>query len=264
MKGLFYNLAVVLILMSTELINGQKLLRNVLNDVRCHELAGAQNGDEVFVSYTGRFKANGKKFDSNEGPGGKPINYELGKGLVIQGWEEGLIGTCVGQRIKLDIPSELAYGSKGAGNGAIPPNSDLVFELTLVDLNKEIRIETTKEGDCSNDQKTRRRDKVTINYLGQIALPDNTLSIYDENFADNDLELTVGEVGVPGFDIGVAGACIGEERTVIVPPKLGYGSKGIKGVVPPNSTLVWNVKILKIEDRVLSFLDRISSGTFGK
>ena len=57
----------------------------------------------------------------------------------------------------------------GAGNGVIPPNADLVFEMTLVDLKKQVKIDVTKEVSCTSDQKTRDKDSVTFNYIGKLA-----------------------------------------------------------------------------------------------
>jgi FK506-binding protein 2 len=74
----------------------------------------------------------------------------------------------------------------------------------------------------------------------------------------------VGQAGVAGWDEGIKGACPGEIRRVTIPPHLGYGEKGIEGTVPPNTTIILEMDIIKIEDRVLSFLDRISSGNFGR
>uniref|UniRef100_A0A0K2UJL4 peptidylprolyl isomerase n=1 Tax=Lepeophtheirus salmonis TaxID=72036 RepID=A0A0K2UJL4_LEPSM len=241
--------------------SSQQLNRKVTERKPCHKLAQAKSGDEVHVVYSGKLASNGKVFDSNTHK--NPIHFELGKGLVIKGWDEGLVGTCIGEKLTLNIPSSLAYGEKGAGDGLIPPNADLIFDVELVDVDKEIEIDTTKKGDCSNDKITRKRDRVRINYVGKIAKPDGSLEVYDETYATELLPLTVGTVGIEGFDSGVSGACLGEERTVVVPPKKGYGEKGIEGLVPANSTLVWEIKVKHIEDRVLSFLDRISSGTFG-
>ena len=77
----------------------------------CTPFDGAKAGDTVSVSYEGRLAATGKVFDSSKG--GDPIKFKLGENLVIQGWEQGLLGTCKGESIKLTIPSELAYGQKG-------------------------------------------------------------------------------------------------------------------------------------------------------
>ena len=78
------------------------------------------------------------------------------------------------------------------------------------------------------------------------------------------LEMTVGKAGIVGWDDGVKGACIGEKRRVVVPARYGYGAEGIEGLVPKGATIILEIEVLELEDRVVSFLDRISSGNFGR
>ena len=72
----------------------------------------------------------GEEFDSSWGRG-NPLDFTVGVGQVIQGWDQGLLGMKVGGRRRLEIPSELAYGERGAG-GAIAPNEALIFVVDLV------------------------------------------------------------------------------------------------------------------------------------
>jgi FKBP-type peptidyl-prolyl cis-trans isomerase FkpA len=89
--------------------------------------AAATTGSKVKVNYTGKLQ-DGTVFDTSVGR--DPIEFTLGAGQVIPGWEQGLQGMKVGGKRILIIPSDLAYGA--AGNGPIPPNAPLVFEVELV------------------------------------------------------------------------------------------------------------------------------------
>ena len=91
----------------------------------------AEAGKTVSVHYTGQLD-NGKTFDSSY-PRKKPIEFPLGKGYVIEGWDEGIALLQVGDKARFVIPSYLGYGSAGAG-GVIPPNATLVFDVELMDV----------------------------------------------------------------------------------------------------------------------------------
>ncbi len=89
----------------------------------------AQPGKKVTVHYTG-YLLDGTKFDSSYDRN-QPFVFELGRGMVIPGWDEGIVLLKEGGKAELFIPSKLAYGSRGAG-GVIPPNSVLKFDVELI------------------------------------------------------------------------------------------------------------------------------------
>jgi FKBP-type peptidyl-prolyl cis-trans isomerase FkpA len=98
-------------------------------------------GSTVVVNYTGWFykplaiKQRGRKFDSSLNPGRTPLDFPLGGGKVIKGWDQGVAGMKVGGKRTLIIPSELAYGKRGSpGPGGIPPDSDLIFDVELLEV----------------------------------------------------------------------------------------------------------------------------------
>lgn len=91
----------------------------------------AKSNDVVSVHYTG-YLTNGQVFDSSIGRG-EPFSFTLGAGQVIKGWDRGVLGMKVGEKRKLTIPSDLGYGSVGAG-GVIPPNATLIFEVEMIHI----------------------------------------------------------------------------------------------------------------------------------
>lgn len=98
-------------------------------DVKVGTGAKAKPGELVRVHYTGWLE-DGTKFDSSVDRN-EPFEFPLGAGYVIQGWDRGVAGMKVGGVRRLFIPSQLAYGDRGAGS-VIPPNATLIFEIQLL------------------------------------------------------------------------------------------------------------------------------------
>lgn len=119
---------------------------------RCSEDTSrmAETGDYLEMHYTGRLNAeNGNKFDASWDRG-KPIKFQLGAEEVIQGWEKGLIGMCVGETRTLTVPPHLGYGDEGSSG--IPGGATLHFTVDLRAVAKgKLKIKT-------EEQKRRERD----------------------------------------------------------------------------------------------------------
>ena len=92
----------------------------------------AKAGDTVSAHYVGVAHSTGEEFDSSWNRGA-PLDFPLGAGRVIAGWDQGIAGMKVGGRRRLTIPAHLAYGERGAG-GAIAPGETLIFVVDLADV----------------------------------------------------------------------------------------------------------------------------------
>ena len=103
----------------------------VKDDVKVGKGAAAKSGDKIRVHYTGKL-LDGTKFDSSLDRN-EPFELTLGAGMVIKGWDEGIVGMKVGGKRKLTIPSNMAYGPSGHPP-VIPPNSPLVFDVELLEI----------------------------------------------------------------------------------------------------------------------------------
>uniref|UniRef100_A0A0F7CZ41 peptidylprolyl isomerase n=1 Tax=Pelargonium tetragonum TaxID=122197 RepID=A0A0F7CZ41_9ROSI len=103
----------------------------------------AHKGDKIKVHYRGKL-TDGTVFDSSF-ERGDPIEFELGSGHVIKGWDQGLLAMCVGEKRKLKIPAKLGYGAQGSPP-TIPGGATLIFDTELVAVNGK-----TTNGDEAND-----------------------------------------------------------------------------------------------------------------
>ena len=115
-----------------------KIQELVIEDTKVGEGREAEKGLTISVHYTGwlldatKNDKKGEKFDSSLDRR-EPFNFVLGVGQVIKVWDQGFDGMKIGGSRTILIPSEMGYGSRGAG-GAIPPNADLIFEVELLEI----------------------------------------------------------------------------------------------------------------------------------
>ena len=103
----------------------------VIEDIVLGDGPEAKAGDSISAHYVGVAHATGEEFDASWNRG-SPLEFRLGVGQVIKGWDLGIVGMKVGGRRKLTIPPDLAYGDRGAG-AAIKPGETLIFVVDLVD-----------------------------------------------------------------------------------------------------------------------------------
>jgi len=219
-------------------------------------------GATVNVNYTGTL-ANGSVFDSSEKHGG-PISFPIGIGMVIKGWDEGVVGMKVGEKRKLTIPPDIGYGPMGTPGGPIPPNATLTFEVELVGVKLPPPVVVAeKEGQHIKTDDGIQIDIETLGSGAQASAGNSVLVSYKgalENgtvFDASDLHggpatfpIGVGRV-IKGWDEGVVGMKVGEKRKLVIPPELAYGAKEIKKpdgstAIPANATLTFEIELLGV------------------
>eukprot|EP00913_Durusdinium_trenchii_P029169 g27345.t1 len=136
----------------------ESLMQELENDARAEEMAREP------MHYVGTFKT-GEVFDSSR-KAGQPIGFQVGLGQVIRGWDEGVMQMSLGEKARLDITSDFAYGRQGAGD-VIPPNTDLVFEVELLAINEK---EAPKEPTMGFTKQTEAEQKREEGKHGNIAV----------------------------------------------------------------------------------------------
>eukprot|EP00088_Acartia_fossae_P066267 TRINITY_DN82074_c0_g1_i1.p1 TRINITY_DN82074_c0_g1~~TRINITY_DN82074_c0_g1_i1.p1 ORF type:complete len:367 (-),score=59.08 TRINITY_DN82074_c0_g1_i1:43-984(-) len=190
------------------------------------------NGDTLAVEYEGSLE-DGTVFDSSASRGQPFGPFQQGYGQIIRGYEIALAGRCLGERFKMIVPPHLAYGDQGAGD-LIPPGATLHFDVRLVQLNQELWAEQqsnqevytweTINDDYDCEHKVTYEDNIYMHYLA-VSGDDTefgTLAEVDgEPFGPFRLDGSELQ-GVPGLGPAMEGMCLGEERIVTLPPRLGW------------------------------------------
>jgi FKBP-type peptidyl-prolyl cis-trans isomerase len=202
----------------------------------------AEKGDLLLMAYTGKLK-DGKEFDSNEKPGKDPFGLRLGAGTVIKGWDLGLVGMKKGGKRRLSIPSALAYGNQAMGD--IPANSDLFFDVTLLDIVKASEPNVYDKWVLSEGKgpEAKSGDRITIAYTEKLV---NGKQVY-QTPKDQPTKFVLGQGGVvAGIDAALKGAKEGAVYKLRIPPDLAHGAQGTDKV-PPNQVCIFEVRVLKVE-----------------
>ncbi|MGB1375895.1 MAG: FKBP-type peptidyl-prolyl cis-trans isomerase [Rhodothermales bacterium] len=200
-------------------------------------------GMTLITEYVGRF-ADGSQFDSSDELGEDWI-FTLGVGQVLQGWDEGLSGMRVGGTRRLEIPSHMAFGRNGQcfsdGTCAVPPNTDVIYDVTVIDIFDEVIIEEIVEGD---GEVAAAGDVLFVEYTGQL----RNGQVFDStNLTGTLFQFTLGRGSViPGWDQGMPGMKVGGTRRLTIPPVLAYGPYGAGAAVPPFAVLIFEVTLVEL------------------
>lgn len=210
--------------------------------------------DFVLVDYTGWYEADDDdlfetpgdslvKFDSSLDHG-EPIAFALGRNQVISGWERGLPGMAVGGKRTLRISPDLAYGADGRPP-YIPGGATLVFAIEI----KGKPAVTTTITEPGTGLAAAVGDRVSVHYTGWLWENGQKGLEFDSSIArGRPYQFTLGARQViQGWDYGLTGMAQGTKAQVVIPPEMGYGSRGSGGSIPPNATLVFEVEIVAVE-----------------
>ncbi len=226
-------------------MNNTHLQNLEINDIKAGTGVAVEAGDRVYVEYTGSL-SNDSVFDSNMNNGKQPFGFNVGAGEVIEGWDKGLLGMKEGGMRSLKIPSSLGYGAAGAG-GVIPPNADLKFDVKLLKVvkrsdNFDLISEDIIEGTGKEAVKGK---SVTVHYKGTFINGVKFDASYDR---DEPFTIKLGENRViAGWEQGLLGMKAGGKRKLIIPPHLGYGTRGA-GSIAPGQILVFEIELLEVKN----------------
>jgi peptidylprolyl isomerase len=218
-----------------------------------------QDGDILTVSYSAYLPAGagGKCFDSSV-ERGEPIKYNMGKGL--KGLDEGIKQMLKGGKARIIVPYMLAFGEQGR-QGLVPPKTDVIFDVELVDVRPKpvITPYDTKGKDTvttasglkyvviakGNGADAEGGKTVKVHYTGY--LTDG--KIFDSSIErDQPIEFPLGKGSViRGWDEGIDLMKVGDRLRLIIPPALGYGDGGSPPVIPPKSTLIFDVELVEVK-----------------
>ncbi|XP_026873526.2 peptidyl-prolyl cis-trans isomerase FKBP10 isoform X1 [Electrophorus electricus] len=203
-------------------------------------------GDYIRYHYNGTF-LNGVTFDTSY-QRNSTYNTYIGLGYVISGMDQGLQGVCVGERRKITIPPHLAYGQHGAGKD-IPGSAVLVFHIHVIDFHNPkdtVQVEVTFKPEHCNE--TSELNDVIV-YRYNCSLLDGAVLFTSADYEAPQSVVLGADKVIDGLDEALAGMCVGERRTAIVPPHLGHGERGA-GDVPGSAVLRFELEIISIQKGV--------------
>jgi len=204
----------------------------------------AAAGDTVVVDYVGVRTRDGVEFDNSYDPRqadvpASPYPVELGQGDVIAGWDQGLVGVQTGMRVRLDIPSDLAYGPEARGD-IIGENEALTFLIDVravippadpADAPTEMGIPES-EGATETNFVDLLEGEGTELLAGQTGIINYVLFrgdngvLLESSWEADPVPVPTAEGGFPGFVNGLPGMKVGGRRAIIVPPEDAFGPDG--------------------------------------
>jgi FKBP-type peptidyl-prolyl cis-trans isomerase len=220
-------------------------------------------GSTVTIHYRGTFRESGEEFDSSYSRG-EPAEFPLDG--VIEGFSKGLLGMKVGGKRLVEIPWGMAYGARGRPP-AIPPRSDLVFEIELLgvanpeplpkpEMSSEFEGEPQDLGDGlvvrdvtvgEGQGEVKPGATVIAHYRGVLAETGEQFDSSYDRGQPATFRLEPGAL-IEGFSRGLLGMKAGSTRRIEIPSDLGYGEFGSPPKIPANADLVFEVEVLSFKN----------------
>ncbi|MBD3638589.1 MAG: FKBP-type peptidyl-prolyl cis-trans isomerase [Crocinitomicaceae bacterium] len=207
-----------------------------------------QPNDVVMVNYTARVAA-GEVYDSNKELG-EPVPLKPGIGMMIPGWEDGLLQMHIGDKGRIMIPNALAYGEDGYLT-IVPPDADIIVDIEIVSRIKPLKLEdgvkVYKWKTAVDGAKPKKNQVITFDYFAY--KKGKEAGIYDNSYqhAEPFSFKYKNDNVVDGLHIGMSVMKPGENAFIEIPSKVAYGSKGMVDLVPPNTDIVYDVRVSSIQ-----------------
>lgn len=231
----------------------------LITDIKTGTGREATPGDSVWVDYVGVITLTGELFDTSLARG-QALNFTVGAGQVIQGWDDGLLGATPGTKRRLDIPADLAYGDNPPGDpikagdaltfivdvrAVVPPtraeDAPLDIDTAPSDGALELSIEDFVEGDGHTAV---TGDTVLAHLL--LARGDNRVTLFNTWDRGEPLEILLEDgYTLPGLQQGMTGMSVGGTRILKMPPDLAFGPDGEPGLgLPAGRDLIAIVELV--------------------
>lgn len=204
--------------------------------------------DVVLVNYTARVAA-GDIYDSNTEMK-SPVPLKTNIGMMVEGWEKGLLQMNIGDVGRIMIPNALAYGEDGYST-IVPPDADLIVEIEIVSrispiiLSEGVKVYKWKQN--PNGYTPEKDQLITFDYFAY--KKGEKGGLYDNSFQDSQpfsFRFENDNV-MDGLHQGMKVIRSGENAFIEIPYKLAYGSKGLVDLVPKNTDIIYDVRILSID-----------------
>lgn len=207
-----------------------------------------QSGDVLMVNYKARVAA-GEEYDSNTEIG-EPVPIKSNVGMLIKGWEEGILLMNVGDKGRIMIPNALAYGENGYLD-KVPPQADIIVEIEIVSRVEPIvldeGVKVYKWKTVTGGKKPVKNQLITFDYFAYTTGKNGRM--YDNSYQNAvPFSFKFENAGVvEGLHQGMSVMKEGENAFIEIPSALAYGKKGLVDLVPSNTDIVYDVRVNSIK-----------------